>query len=432
MKPTRTDLIPRVLTLVAGLFILAFGIALSTKSGLGVSPSSSLAYLLSEFLPLSMGNFTMLMNLIYMLIQLVLLRRGFKPVRLLQLAVVFLFGYFTDFTLALVAPIQIENYLLQLLLCLVSCVIMGLGIYLEVKPNVISMASEGAFSVIAAKTGREFGRIKIINDCICVVASVAISLLVFGEVRAVREGTVIAAILVGLCTQFWARLLPLPWLAAARAEKSAESPEETAAREHPLVVTIEREFGSGGHEIGKALAEQLGIRFYDYELIQKVAEETGLPYERVKHGEEQINALAYALYHQTYAYTNEMSTQDAIFEAQKKVLRDIAARESCVIVGRLGSFILKDRPNSMHIFISAKEEFRAGRIAAEYRVSPEKALDMVKKVDGLRANYCRHFTGTPWGLARHYRLCLDTSAYGIPESLRIIEDSLKDFRSISL
>lgn len=431
MKQKQPYLVPRLITLVAGLFILAFGIALSTKSGLGVSPSSSLAYLLSEIFPLSMGTFTTLMNVCYLLIQLVLLRKAFKPTRLLQLVVVFLFGYFTDFTLALVAPISVTNYFARLALCVVSCAIMGLGVFLEVKAGIISMASEGALSVIAGKANKDFGQIKIINDCICVVASVAISLLAFRELRAVREGTITAAVLVGLFTQLCGRLIRLPWLAAAKAPEAAE-PEADWAKDYPLVVTIEREFGSGGHEIGAALAKALGVKFYDEELIQKVAEETGLPFERVQKGEERINALAYALYNQTHAYTNEMSAQDAIFEGQKKVLHSISGKESCVIVGRLGSYILKDRPNSMHIFLSAKEEFRAGRIAAEYKVSREQALDMVKKVDNLRHNYCRHFTGTPWGLARHYRLCIDTSAYGIAESLRIIQDSLKDFHSMYL
>ncbi len=424
--------LPRVLTLVAGLFLLALGVALSTKSGLGVSPSSSLAYLLSEIFPLSMGSFTTLMNVCYLLIQLVLLRRSFHPARLLQLVVVFLFGYFTDFTLRLVAPLQVEGYPLRLVLCVVSCAVMGLGVFLEVRANVIVMASEGALGVIAEKTHREFGQIKIMNDCICVLASLVISLLVFRQIKAVREGTVIAAVLVGLCTQFYGRHIRLPWLQTRETGAAEENDRTGLAKDYPLVVTIEREFGSGGHEIGKALAGKLGIAFYDYELIQKTAEETGLPSEQVEKGEERINSLAYALYNQTYAYTNEMSAQDAIFEAQKKVIRALAKQGSCVIVGRLGSYILKDRPNSMHIFISAKEEFRAGRIAEEYRFTREQALDAVRKVDALRHNYCRHFTGEPWGLARHYRLCIDTSAYGIQESLRIVLESLKDFRAMYL
>ena len=432
MKDKIKEILPRLPFLVLGLFILAFGIALSTKSGLGVSPSSSLAYLLSELFPLSMGMFTTLMNVVYILIQLLILGKRFHPSRLLQLLVVFLFGYFTDFTLMLVAPIQVDHYPGKLLLCIASCIIMGFGVFLEVKSNVISMASEGALSVIAAKTGKDFGQIKIVNDCICVVASVILSLIFFHEIHAVREGTVIAAVLVGMVTQFCNRHFHIRILERDNKHFDETVPGTDWSKEYPLVITIEREFGSGGREIGSMLSKILEVPCYDEELIQKTAEETGLPFERVQKSEERINSLAYALYNQTNAYTNEMSAQDSIFEAQKKIISSFADRESCVIIGRHGAFILKNRPNTLHIFISAKEEFRAARIAGEYHLEQSTAMELVRKVDALRHNYCRHFTGSPWGLARHYRLCLDTSAYGIDESVRIIREALKDFQPMYL
>ncbi|MBR1660383.1 MAG: cytidylate kinase family protein [Oscillospiraceae bacterium] len=417
----------RLPLLIAGLFFLAFGVALSTKSGLGVSPSASLTYLLSQIFPaVSMGTFTTLLNVLYTLIQIAVLGKKWRPWRLLQLAVVFVFGYFTDFTLALVAPLSVEKYILRLALCVLSCAIMGFGVFLEVKANVIVMASEGAISAIAAAVKRDFGQIKIINDCICVLLSVVISLLVLGKVSSVREGTIIAAVLVGLCTQFFNRHIHIfdPQKAAPEAEQ-----ETDWAKDYPLVITIEREFGSGGTEIGKALAEKLGIKFYDYDLIQKVAEETGLPFERVERKEERIRGLFYTLYNQANAYSNDLSSQDAIFEAQRKIIEELS-KDSCVIMGRLGAYILKTRPNTLHMFISAKEEFRAARIARQYRLSPEQALETVRREDELRHSYAQHFTGQPWGQAQHYRLCLDSSAYGIEQSLRIIREALKDFRAM--
>lgn len=430
----KKNLLSGSVLLVVGLFVLAFGIALSTKSGLGVSPSASLAYVLSEIFPLSMGTFTTLINVCYVVLQIVILNRHYHPSRLLQLVVVFLFGYFTDFTLRLVAPLEVSNYFLKLLLCVISCGIMGFGVFLEVKANVIVMASEGAISVIAEKTKKEFGQIKIVNDCICVVLALVLSLIAFHEVRAVREGTVIAAFLVGLFTQFYNRHIHVfDKLRAVSVEAKTDEDAIDWAAEYPLVVTIEREFGSGGHEIGEALAKKLGIGFYDYNLIEKTAKETGLPSERVRKNEERIGGVLYALYNQNFAFTQESeSTQDAIFDAQKKILRDITAKESCVVVGRLSSYILRMRPNTLHIFISAKEEFRAKRIAERAQVTEAQAMEMVKKEDELRHSYCRHFTGQPWGLARHYRLCLDTSAYGLDESLRIIGEALKDFQPMYL
>ena len=124
-RPVRETAL-RILMLGAGLFCLAFGVALSTKSGLGVSPSASLTYLMSTIFPaVSMGTFTTLLNVAYCLIQIAVLRRNWRPVRLLQLAVVFVFGYFTDVTLALVAPLELENYFLRLGLCILSCAVMA-------------------------------------------------------------------------------------------------------------------------------------------------------------------------------------------------------------------------------------------------------------------------------------------------------------------
>ena len=207
MKESFREKLPRIPLLILGLVILAFGIALSTKSGLGVDPGSSFVYLLGEVTPLSMGTFTVMMHCLYILIQVVLLRKEFHPSRLLQLAAAFAFSYFLDFAMKLVAPIQVHGYLPRLGICILSCAIMGLGVYLEINANVIVMASEGALSTIAAKTKKDFGLIKIFNDLTSVALSLILSLAVYHEIRAIREGTVIAAVLVGLFTQLYARII---------------------------------------------------------------------------------------------------------------------------------------------------------------------------------------------------------------------------------
>ena len=423
-------LILRVLLLIVGLFFLALGVALSTKSGLGVSPSASVAFVLSEIFPLSMGAFTTLLNLLYILIQLVILRKDFHPTRLLQLAVVFLFGYFTDFTLHLVSGLAVNFYPFRLFLCVLSCAVMGFGVFLEVRANIIVMASEGALSVIASKTGKEFGTIKIINDCLLIILTILLSFIAFHRIDAVREGTVIAAFLVGLFTQLYNRHIHI--FGSIFNIAKPEDAHLTGSESHPLVITIEREWGSGGHEIGERLAVELGISFYDYQLIEKVAEKTGLPAETVKNREERVKGFLYTLYNQANAFTRSQSAEDAIFEAQGKIIRDLAEKESCVIVGRLGAYILKDRENCFHLFLSAKDDFRCESLAKRTGISHEEMLDMMHQEDRLRRSYCLHFTGKPWGLARHYDLCLDTSDYGIEKSLQIITYALKEKKSIQI
>ena len=426
MKTKKTNVVNyalRTLLLILGLFFLALGVALSTKSGLGVSPSAGVAYVLSMLLPLSMGTCTTLLNILYLLIQLAILRREFKPTRLLQLAVVFLFGYFTDFTLWLVSPLQISAYPLRLVLSVLACAVMGFGVFLEVRSRVIVVASEGALSVIAQKTGREFGTIKIINDWTLIAVTLILSLVGLHRIEGVREGTIIAALCVGLFTQLYNRHFHL-FDSIFDPDKAQPTETVPASGELPLVVTIEREWGSGGHEIGEMLAKKLGVAFYDYELIEQVAAETGLPAEKVKTHEERVKGVLYTLYNQANAFTRGQSAEDAIFEAQSKIIRELAAKESCVIVGRLGAFILKDRPNSFHLFLSAKDDFRLQNLFP-HGGEREKLIDMIHREDDLRAAYCRHFTGRPWGISRHYSMCLDTSVYGLEGSLEMIETALE-------
>ncbi|MBQ9031889.1 MAG: cytidylate kinase family protein [Parasporobacterium sp.] len=420
-----TLLIRKFIVLVAGLFILAFGIALSAKSGLGVSPSQSLSYILSLIAPLSMGTFTMIINLCLFAGQILILRKNFKLVHFLQLAVVFIFSYFTDLTLAVVAPLEISSYWARLLLSIVSCIIMAFGVFLEVKAGLIVMASEGFISALADKIRKDFGLTKIFVDWGFIVLSTILSLLCFRAFVGVREGTVIAAFLVGYCVRFYNKKIRF-------LDRFLESPTELmpenvyASLSCPLVITIERELGSGGHEIGEALAKRLGIKFYDYNLIAETAKAAGLPADDIEKSEERLGiGLLSNLSQGNYAMSQEESKEEAIFRAQVQVIREIAEKESCVIVGRLGSYILNGRPNTLNLFLSADLDFRAEQIAQKLKIPKEKARKMVKKEDSMRAKYCEHFTGMPWGLACHYGLAVHTSDYGLDNSVELILDAME-------
>ena len=330
----------------------------------------------------------------------------------------------------IVEPLNIEAYPLKLILCIVSCMIMALGVFLEVKAGLMVMASEGAITAISGLTGKDFGTIKIIMDWGFIAASCIISLIAFGALVGVREGTVIAAFLVGTFVRIYNKRLKFIDRLLAAPEEAAPAYAAAAAGELPFVITIERELGSGGNEIGKRLAEKLGIRFYDYALIQETAAKTGLPAEEVTKDEERTGrGLLYSLYRNSYAMSQTNSRQDEIFEAQKTVIRDIASKESCVIVGRLGSYILKDRGNTFDIFLCGERPFRAERLEKRYGISFDEALKTVEKEDNLRANYCMNYTGMPWGLVPHYDLTLRTSEYGINQSFEIIADAVSRFRS---
>lgn len=187
-----------------------------------------------------------------------------------------------------------------------------------------------------------------------------------------------------------------------------------------VVITIGREYGSGGRLIAKQLSEELGITFYDKELITEVARKTGFSENFIRDSEHQrpTNSFLYDL----YTAVQTPSVPDQVFIAQAKVIKEAASRESCVIVGRCADYILKDRTDCLHTFIHASMDFRAKRIVRLYgesEVAPEKRLQ--DKDTRRRINY-KHYTDREWGMSQNYHVCLDSSVLGIDKCVDIILD----------
>ncbi|MBO4988729.1 MAG: cytidylate kinase-like family protein [Clostridia bacterium] len=193
-------------------------------------------------------------------------------------------------------------------------------------------------------------------------------------------------------------------------------------REKHRIITISREFGSGGRTIGKDVAEALGIPCYDSELIEKIAEESGLAKEFIAEKGEYsatgnwfLNALSYS------GGMGGMSMQDYLWNVQKKVIEDLADRGPCVIVGRCADFILAGKHDLLKVFIHADLKKRAERIVHVYgdrEESPEKRL--VSK-DKRRKSYYKFYTDIDWGVAEHYDICLDSGSLGIDKCVEIIK-----------
>lgn len=167
----------------------------------------------------------------------------------------------------------------------------------------------------------------------------------------------------------------------------------------PLVITISREYGSGGHHIGELLARRLGVRFYDKELISMTAVKSGLSETLIRESEQKVDGLM--------MYDNPAQT--AVFHSQCQIIRDIAAREPCVIVGRLANFVLRNRRNSLNLFVYADEEYRICRIASMERISRGDAKAVMARTDRERREHCLHYTGFEWGDCHHYHLMIDSS-----------------------
>lgn len=190
------------------------------------------------------------------------------------------------------------------------------------------------------------------------------------------------------------------------------------------IITISREFGSGGRTIGHMVAEKLGIPFYDKELVDHIALESGFaPNFIEEHGEHAPSGsiFAYAFAHQSApGVANGLSTADFLWNVQCSVILQLADKGPCVIVGRNADYILKDRADCLHVYIHADKAFRADRIVRLYgesEKSPESRLN--EKDKRRRVNY-HHYTGRTWGTAQNYDICLNSSTLGIETCSDII------------
>jgi cytidylate kinase len=181
------------------------------------------------------------------------------------------------------------------------------------------------------------------------------------------------------------------------------------------IITISRQFGSGGHSIAKAVADRLGIAFYDNNLITEVAKQSGLSEEFIRENEEYASHSSSFLYQLamstagTYGYP---SVYQKLYEAQTKVIEEIANKESCVIVGRCADYILKNREDCLHVFIHADNEHRAKHILEKYGPTEKTTAQRIKDKDNKRRNYYRFHTDREWGVAANYHLSLDSGALG--------------------
>ena len=190
------------------------------------------------------------------------------------------------------------------------------------------------------------------------------------------------------------------------------------------IITISREFGSGGRTIGRLVAEKLGIPFYDKELVEHIALETGFSPNFVEeHGEHAPGSsiFAYAFAHQSVpGIMNGLSTADFLWNVQCSVILQLAEKGPCVIVGRNADYILKDRTDCLHTYIHANKEFRAERIVKLYGESEKSPETRLQEKDKRRRVNYHHYTGRTWGAAQNYDVCLNSSTLGIEKCAEII------------
>ena len=387
----------RYLIFLVGLFVNSLGVSLITKANLGTSPISSIPYVLSLNFPFTLGNFTIFFSIFLIVLQLIILRKNFKLEHILQIPVSIIFGYFIDLTMILFSWVNPEAYVMKIVYLLIGCLILGVGVYMEVLADVVMLPGESFVRAIVLTWKTNFGTTKICFDVSMAVIAAVLSFVFAGRLDGVREGTVIAALLVGFIARLIGKKLAflkdMIFLETASVENESEANEQTAGTYGKNVIAIGRQFGSGGHDMGKALAEKLGYDFYDAEIIQMTAGTTGYTPEFIKKNEEiMTNSLLYDLVNQMYLNTDmqDEAPKDKIFEAECQVVRDLSEKGSCVIVGRCADYVLRNSANCLKVFFSAPLESRIKRVARRQNISEKEARAVVQKNEKLRADNYRY------------------------------------------
>ena len=198
--------------------------------------------------------------------------------------------------------------------------------------------------------------------------------------------------------------------------------------EKKIIITIGRQYGSGGRYVGKKLAEQLGIAFYDKELINLASKESGICGEFFEKADERnsgslLKALAMGFSMNNAIFqSNDYLSNESLFQIQSDVIRKVAAEQSCILVGRCADYILKDKADCLKVFIHADMAFRAERIVKVYGEREQSPEQRLKDKDKRRAAYHRFYTDMKWGHAQNYDLTLNSGTLGIDRCVDIIAE----------
>lgn len=199
------------------------------------------------------------------------------------------------------------------------------------------------------------------------------------------------------------------------------------------IINLGRQFGSGGKEIGEKLAKELGIAFYDKELIRLASEESGLCTEFFEQADEKASKTILGgllgtrlpfLTEGAYPYNSYLSN-DSLFKIQSDVIRHLAEKQSCLFVGRCADYILRDFPHCVNIFISAPKEARIEHMVKLHNISSDDAEELIEKADKKRSSYYNYYSYKTWGAAATYHLCIDSSIFGIDGSVAFLKEFIE-------
>lgn len=204
---------------------------------------------------------------------------------------------------------------------------------------------------------------------------------------------------------------------------AAEKVEANQPANKNIIITIAREYGSGGRYVGKLLSEKLGIKLYDKSLISLVSDESGLSAEYIEENEQTINGKLLANFNSQYY--NNLSNDDNLFIAESNAIKEIASKESCIIVGRCADYILKNNDNVFSVFLYNSDESKVNRAVKYYGLNEKNALKEIQKINKSRENHYKYYTNKNWRDMSNYSLAINVDTFGVEKTADIIKESIK-------
>ncbi len=389
VKRSRAEWLRRYISFVFILFVIALGTSLSIRANLGSSPISAPPYILSLIpgMSLTMGQLTICMHVFFIAVQILLLRKNFEKRQFLQIAVSFLFGFYTDLTMWMTGLLQIPFTMnptignpLRFMELLAGGAILAFGIACEVRCDSLMLAGEGFPLAISKFLKKEFSKVKICTDTFLVSTGVVFMLIFFGrwDWKMVGAGTLVSMFYVGFMVRvFSPRIGWLDRIFIPAAERRKENGAERAASNSwpaHTVITIARMYGSG------------------------------IP------------------------LSMNPSKEDAIYVSESRTIRELAHHGPCVIIGRLGNWILRDNPRVLRVFVTSGKEYAARQVAGLLHIPEEEAARKIERINTGRANHYWQYTGRQWTDVGEYDLILNTEKLGIDGAADMILRAVKDMR----
>ncbi|MCI8411489.1 MAG: cytidylate kinase-like family protein [Clostridia bacterium] len=193
-----------------------------------------------------------------------------------------------------------------------------------------------------------------------------------------------------------------------------------------IVITISREYGSGGRYVGRLIADKLGVKLYDKEFVTKVAEQTGLSEEYIENNEQKREILS----NLNNGYYFGLNNSDELFLKESELIKEIAEKESCVIIGRCADFILQDRENVLKVFVYSNMKDKIKRATQIYGFDKEKAEKEIKRIDKLRANHYKYYTEKEWNNYSNYDICINSDLLGVEKAADLICNIVREKEAI--